>query len=422
MDHPSWGDTILATLSSCFACCSCSRASPNDLDAEENSDGRDLSDGARYAVRRARADELEGLLADTDTNADGFADDDAAADADAISLHSHLGPRGRRRPPPKTPRHISVWGWNLFGSGRSRRSVTLPGADGALHGASTRRENSTDALLASANHDSSSPHVLGEAEIARRAERRARKEMRRLARAVARPEAEDGDDFDGFPGNGTRTHAGIPAQFLQPTPDSPGYARAEDVLRARDDEDDADLDGVAYARRTSRSAGAGGSKSSGRSSNSGSNSNSGYERIGGGMPPAYTTSSPSSHDGKSKKKSSKSKRSTKPGLTSSTLASPSAAAFPQRQEDVHEEEFGDFASPGAFDAHPAVEFDGISPPRLFDSPAEYFDGTPGGLSPQDAFDGEEEVAREALPSPGLSRAFGRGGAGGGRGGAFLAGM
>ncbi|KAJ6451441.1 hypothetical protein C8R45DRAFT_90728 [Mycena sanguinolenta] len=136
MDQPSWSDTLRATIGSCL-CLTCARSTSGSGSGDANSDDEytNSNPGVR-GVRRARPDELEGLLADSasgDAQDDGWGHDDAAADPDALSLHSHLGPRGRRRPPPRTPRHISLWGFDLFGSGRGKGRVVLEGGDEALH-------------------------------------------------------------------------------------------------------------------------------------------------------------------------------------------------------------------------------------------------------------------------------------------------
>ncbi|KAJ6553502.1 hypothetical protein DFH09DRAFT_1366144 [Mycena vulgaris] len=378
MDNPSWNDTLRASLSSCFPCLTRDPAD-SDTQNEDEVPGPEAS----FAIRRARADELEGLLADAH-------DGDDAADADAISLHSHLGPRGRRRAPPRTPKHIAFFGFNLFGSGR----VKLPVDDAAdpLHrppaGANAARSRRAEALESTTNLLSraaldAGPEQLSGEDIERRARRRARKEMRRLAAAVAQQEQPRPDDFEGFPGNGSpltpSAHRGIPAPFL---------------ASAQDDEDAADLDGATYARLAPRGGSAGGSRSSGSGSGVGAE----YER----------------EPKKTKKRSTKSKSST----TSSTLHSP------------REEEFGAFALPeGTLQA-----FDGSLGAGDFDGTSGGFDGTPGGFD--GGFDGtpggfaggfaSEGFAREALPSPGLSAGrgfgFGDGGSnkGRGRGGSFLA--
>ncbi|KAJ7446620.1 hypothetical protein FB451DRAFT_1567827 [Mycena latifolia] len=420
MDNPSWNDTLRASLAACLPCLARPTA---DSDDTENDDRVPGPGEASYAIRRARADELEGLLADAD-------DGDAAADADAISLHSHLGPRGRRRAPPRTPRHIALWGFNLFGSGRGR-GVQLPadgdGAADPLHRTGPAGTGTADPLQRSGSARSAEDaQPLDDADIERRARRRARKEMRRLAKAVAQQDA-DAADFAAGAGGSPLTpsaHRGMPAPFLPapaPLPPAPS-ADALARMQAQDDDDAADLDGGAYARLAPRGpgGGTGGSRSSGRSSNSGSGA--GYER-GSSAPysplgPYAGADSPLMKPPKSKSKRSKKSKSS---ATSSTLASP------------RQEAFGPFASASDFDGAPggfegAQEFDGA--PGGFDAPHIYdddgFDGTPGGFegAPADfgedgGFDIPRGFVRETLPSPGLSSA-GRTYGFDGKGAAFLA--
>ncbi|KAK7059964.1 hypothetical protein R3P38DRAFT_3252197 [Favolaschia claudopus] len=485
MDKPSWNDTLRATFSSCLTCLPC--AHPTPTTSSDSDDDEYAASNSVRGVRRARPDELEGLLADahsshSSSGDEGWRDADAAADGDAISLHSHLGPRGRRRVPPRTPKHISLWGFNLFGSGVRRGGVALEGADDALSRPrqppsqgqsqgqgqgqaqeqptrstkrSRKREHgrSTDDLLARVALDPA-PMPLSDADVVRRARasssasllppssqspssadtedpderrarRKARKEMRRLAAALAEaPHTPDSADFAGFGAlPEQQQHRGIPPPFLNiASPrvfdenDVPQPPSALETLRASNDAaladlrfnaeeaDEADLDGVVYARLAPRSGAGGGSRSSGRSSNSGSGMGGQmpYSPIGGAHPDS-TTLPPK----KSKSKRDKSSRTSKSksSATSSTLASLSpppsatrgsfvAAKHRDSEEFVkQQEEFGTFA-------HAHAE-------------EEEFDGTPGGFSFGDVE--EVRVVREALPSPGLSRANSNSGGGGGFG-------
>ncbi|KAJ7754278.1 hypothetical protein B0H14DRAFT_3166498 [Mycena olivaceomarginata] len=430
MDRPSWNDTFRATLGACVPCLTCgSNAAAN---ASGDSDDEYSNTNGVRGVRRARADELEGLLADAHSSNSGNSgddgwrdrDDDAAADADAISLHSHLGPRGRKRAPPRTPKHMSLWGFNVFGRARG---VALEGGDDALHarphplasgpaagnaaaaGKRTKRrgaQHSTDDLLARAALDAGPTQLKDghadtpvESDHERRARRKARKEMRRLAAALAEA-PHTPTEFEGFPGSGElppAPHKGIPAPFLH----LPALGPAPDALaqlQAADDEDAADLDGLAYARLAPRPMGGSQSqsRSSGRSSGSGS-----------GAPP-YSPVGEIAYVGMPRPKKSKSKRSTKSksSATSSTLASPppTSPSFPHgvRDSPLRDSgvEFGAFTSGGAEDE---------------------FDGTPGGFDSnfgvEAEVEAEPEVLREALPSPGLSRGAGgfRFSGGGGKG-------
>ncbi|KAF7292192.1 hypothetical protein MIND_01246500 [Mycena indigotica] len=429
LQAPTWRDTLHAALSAGCACVPCLAgasagrvALPDDDDDEQGQGGRGQrtdSEG-RYVARRARADELEGLLADAGNDDDAAwgrgGAGDAAADADAISLHSHLGPRGRRRVPPKTPRHISLWGWNLFGSGRAKGAVRLEGEEGTpgdRRSLGLTRSGSTTDLLASAAQDAQ-PRELTEADVERRAQRRARKEMRRMAKAVARSLPSESSDPPSLPG--TPGYAGIPAPFLHVETAPP---QPQPTPIPLDDDDEADLDGLSYARRAPRLS-AGGSQTQSRSS--GRSSGSGDGRPAYRDAPPYSPSTPSPLVGappipktqsskKSKSKSKSDRRSTrsKSSATSSTLASPSTATFPSPLNPASQsrEDFGGFVQGKAreeFDGTPGG-FDGT--PGGFDHD-DSFDGTPGGFGPgpgpewQEQEEGEAEVVREALPSAGLS--------------------
>ncbi|KAF7348843.1 hypothetical protein MVEN_01404300 [Mycena venus] len=237
-------------------------------------------------------------------------------------------------------------------------------------------------------------------------ERRTRKEMRRLAAALAEPHA---PEFEWFPGSGSGDlpqqltfrapppgYNGIPSPFMR-TPSPAHDTQPADALAhpaEQEDEDAADLDGFAM--------------SSGRSSNSGSDAP--YSPIGGHHPHSAASGAEITyvpippHKPKKSKSKSKSGRSTKSksSTTSSTLASPppTSSPFPHvRDSGVYPdspkgEEFG------AFTAAVEGQEDGE------------FDGTPSGL---DSFDDFAEVQREALPSPGLSRGGGGFSFGGGKG-------
>ncbi|KAJ7049860.1 hypothetical protein C8F01DRAFT_723816 [Mycena amicta] len=197
--------------------------------------------------------------------------------------------------------------------------------------------------------------------------------MRRMARAVAAQNQLDEAVVMPPPS----PHPRIPAPFLH----------ISNPPLAVDDDDDADLDGLAYARRGPRDGGlsaSGGSqthsRSSGRSSGSGSGSNrppyspTPYSAIDGLPQIPKTHTSSSAKKPKSKSRSTRSKSS----ATSSTLASPSAAAFPPSPLNpasaASREDFGAFV-------HAKTDME------------TEFDGTPGGFEPDGAdayFDGTSE--------------------------------
>ncbi|KAJ7871786.1 hypothetical protein B0H13DRAFT_2669539 [Mycena leptocephala] len=198
--------------------------------------------------------------------------------------------------PPHMPRHISLRGFNLFGN-RRRQSVALEGGDDALHSTATpgpsaddappkrsvkkRRGSrsgtapgaSTDDLLARAVLESASrtsasrtspgvrvrapPHRISNGELEtkqdRCARRKARKKMRHLAAALAEPNT---PEFEGSPvpvwkaaaaADLPRTAVGTEQQHWPP-------ADALTHRAAQDDEDAADLDGLANNNDTNPAA------------------------------------------------------------------------------------------------------------------------------------------------------------------------
>ncbi|KAJ6551092.1 hypothetical protein B0H10DRAFT_1968605 [Mycena sp. CBHHK59/15] len=115
-----------------------------------------------------------------------------------------------------------------------------------------------------------------ETEQGRHACRKARKEMLRLAAAFAESGEPNSPEFEGFPGSWSGE---LPPQLtfraLRRRPAQEADALAH--LAAQDDEDSADLDGLAYARSALR--GMGGSQSQPRSSGRSSNSETVYRHL-----------------------------------------------------------------------------------------------------------------------------------------------
>ena len=317
----SWSDTINIAISSCLPCFKASPAPAEDED--------DISNTAINRIPRARADELQGLLADPDTD----------IEAETLSLHSNPG-RGRRskkkrRPRTKktdeNPRKITLFGYNLFGR-PAPPPIQLPvddDQDDAFYNTGPRdRLTSTTTIATTSTFDSdaapldadaiaamSSPTAIAtaaaqaadnEAQLLREKEerrqrRREKKERRRLAEALAAQNTVgDGEGaFEGFQGSGggtASTSGGSRSGYLQrrgPTSDSgsasgsgfsgsPGGAGGgfgpfvEAPALANDEEDAAaDLDGGMYARRAPRAAPGDGSDS--RSRTSASRSDRGYQ-------------------------------------------------------------------------------------------------------------------------------------------------
>ena len=108
----SWSDSIQAAFSSCLPCLKSSDA-PSDSDDEHQ---RPRNPAFAHAVPppRARPDELEGLLAD------------ASDDADALSLHTNPGERRRKKKRRRAPKHIRMFGFDLFGRAPA---IQLPESD-----------------------------------------------------------------------------------------------------------------------------------------------------------------------------------------------------------------------------------------------------------------------------------------------------
>ncbi|KAJ6451408.1 hypothetical protein C8R45DRAFT_1223828 [Mycena sanguinolenta] len=346
--------------------------------------------GVRGA-RRARPDELEGLLADSASGEDGWGHNDAAADPDALSLHSHLGPRGRRRPPPRTLRHISLWGFHLFWGGRGRgetrrytgaRRLGTGGAPRHRRPPGATPTQLKDVTLAdvpcragsnATSHLSTSGAREGEVDSERRARRKSRKSMRRLAAALAEaPHTPDSAAFEGFPS--TTSHTSSSPRPLTRA----GYPPRSSSLHPHP-----------HPRTPSR-----------------------ISKQAKMKKPRTSTASRASAKPKKPKKS---KRSTKShsSATSFTLASPppTSTSFPS-----HSFAPSPLGEAGVRDSAINVDFGPFSPLNGGGGEDD-FDGTPGRFGASDFYadadaGGEERVVREALPSPGLSR---RGSAGFGKG-------
>ena len=220
--HFSWSDSLQAALSSCLPCLKSSDA-PSDAEDENPSHQRSarhqgLNGALAHVVippPRARPDELEGLLAD------------ASDDAETLSLHSNIGSDRRRggkhkkkRPRRSAPKHIRVFGFDLFGRSPA---IQLPESDDE-HGDGpegrdgTRprpRTISTDTLdsdaapldpsaieqLSAARHAEALAREEEErkAKEERRRKRREKRELKRAAMARALElQANGNEEFEGF--------------------------------------------------------------------------------------------------------------------------------------------------------------------------------------------------------------------------------
>ena len=300
----SWSDTVKIAFISCLPCLK--------PDTDEHSEHEDQPHkSAINRIPRACPDELQGLLADDDTD----------MDAETLSLHSNPGRARRDKKQKRTKKHnnhrrITFFGYNLFG----RPPVQLPDEDDALYGRinGDLTPNAIVTAHSTATFDSdaapldsdtiaalSSSNVAAAAQASadvetqslkekeeRRQRRREKKEFKRLAQSMAAQGiVGDGDEFEGFQGSGAfktpPLRKGYPHTINAIFPGSGSgsgsafsgsaqeeYGRfvasqAPPILQPEDNLDDADLDGGVYAHKSRRSKGShGGSDSRSRTSTS----------------------------------------------------------------------------------------------------------------------------------------------------------
>ncbi|RDB18657.1 hypothetical protein Hypma_014691 [Hypsizygus marmoreus] len=269
----SWSDTFHVALSSCLPCLA---HTSNNPDAATSTDSL-VNNPTAHRIPRARADELQGLLADPDTD----------GEAERMSLHSNPG-RNRKRTKRKKKsnnggKHITLFGYDLFG--HRPPPIQLPESDdeGAVGPALMTRSSSLTFDSDAAPLDPSTIDTISSSSDALRAreaaleeeqrlkterheKRRQRKELRRVAKALAL--AEQSQDFEGFQGSGDGA--------TYPHEDYGPFVRAND-----DDEGDgaADLDGGLYARRNTTGAAGSGSDSKSRTSASRSQTSQGDQQF-----------------------------------------------------------------------------------------------------------------------------------------------
>ncbi|EPT05817.1 hypothetical protein FOMPIDRAFT_1039569 [Fomitopsis schrenkii] len=276
--HFSWSDSIHAALSSCLPCLQ-SSDDHHDNDQQEQFGARQRN-GLSFVVPppRARPDELEGLLADSDS-----------PDAETLSLHSNIGDERRRKKRRKPRKGITLFGYNLFGkppihlpdsddedTASSRRSRTIStstlDSDAAPLDASVLDEQAVARLAAAT---AAAEEEQRKAKEERRRLRRERRELKRMALAMAmNMHQQHGEgEFEGFPGSGpslSDPSVGPGSGSLStasPFEEEFGpFAQGEDAL-----EDDADFGAETYVRRATTGASASGSDSQSRTSASLSN-------------------------------------------------------------------------------------------------------------------------------------------------------
>ncbi|KAJ7107176.1 hypothetical protein C8R43DRAFT_1045272 [Mycena crocata] len=355
MDNPTWTDTFRASLASCvqIPCLLPFSSSSNSESYTENETRRVANPRAAAYARTGTVEEEEEA-------------------ADAISLHSQFGSARnhvRRRPPPR--RIGAFFGLHLFGAGRGSRIElpedvvdplhrVVPSGDPNSGVGGCPNSRHTSALNAGAPPEN---EVAGaEADAAKRARRRMRKELRRQREvaALAQSPLEVHGEFDGVPG-GTHDLSHLPLPHSSSHASLPKHEQ-------EDDDADVDLDGGVYARLAPRGGtAAGGSHSSGRSRSSGEESRSGYS---GFIPPPM--------------KSTKRTGGSRSSATSSTLASPPPSVTSFRlplagkmQLFEDEEEFDGTPGGLGLDSFPVMLGDRVKIAVANAEPEEEFDGTQG---------------------------------------------
>ncbi|KAF8653409.1 hypothetical protein AX16_003952 [Volvariella volvacea WC 439] len=132
----SWSDTLRATFSPCLPCLVSSHSSPSTdslLDSADAGTRNTNLESTRNTIRRARPDELQGLLNDPITDDDDHDYDEHTRDLDTLSLHSNIGldnsRRGRGRGCGGRGRGRGGRGGGKASEGGGRRSITFFGFD-----------------------------------------------------------------------------------------------------------------------------------------------------------------------------------------------------------------------------------------------------------------------------------------------------
>ncbi|KAA1477433.1 hypothetical protein DENSPDRAFT_844597 [Dentipellis sp. KUC8613] len=273
----SWSDSLRALVAPCLSCLGTSRPA-HTLPTHDSS-----------------TPHLETLLAD----ARSAHSSSSLADGETLSLHSSIGDAARRQRRRRgfglgAAKHISLWGWDLFG--KPRGAIRLP-EDGdedssqqrirraPTHSSSTL---SSDAIADAAPLDPGAiaSHVntltAAEEEARAKAERKARRRERKAAKAAALALVQgdrDAGAFEGFQGSGS--DSGTPQTpfdpMLSPPLTSTGNPLAELQMqsereREREDEEMGDFGAAAYVRPRPRPSAGSGSGSHSQSHSSGSRS------------------------------------------------------------------------------------------------------------------------------------------------------
>ena len=352
MDNFSYKDSIRAAFASCMPCVR--RRAP--LESNDNT----FSD---HRTHRSPSSELEGLLRDTDT------------EAETLSLHSNIG-AGRRKHQKRPTFSLTLFGYTLFGrqpiylsddedERGSRRRTLGTASSSTLDSDAAPLDASTIARLSSPDR-AEAEQRRWEEEARRKAERKARQRERRERERMSTLMSlnggtlPEGGDFEGFQYSGETSLHTLPATEFGPFVGGPeGLLTTGDAGEDSEDADDVDLGGGLYTRKQRTHTIRSGSGSDSRSQTSTRISDGerslhyNHHQLTQTVPPSYPQTEmqlPNIKPAKAKKErtrkrlsplsSSTGSQSTAPYTpTQSASASPAVAAFPiphERMEHVIE--------------------------------------------------------------------------------------
>ncbi|KIM33076.1 hypothetical protein M408DRAFT_326735 [Serendipita vermifera MAFF 305830] len=363
MDNFSWADSIRATIGTCLPC------------VAPNADSDDERDQGRAAGLASARDELERLLDEPISD----------EDAETVSLHSNVGRRAGKARKKKTPtrKSVRVFGIDLFG-----RRPALPNDDDDIqnHDEHARRPAGRPRAISTSNLDADAAPVdeamldftaraqkrwaptptaeeiaaeellerqRAEKEL-RKAQRRERKELKRLAEAGAfdHPEA---DEFEGFPGSGGAPGDGHDefGPFVDVTSSNGASTSGNNHVSSDDKEDeDVDFGASAYTKKRRVADGEGSRSGSGSHSRSRSRTSASISADGsqsrtrsaagtsGGQTKKSQTPTRPTHKAAQLSGSSAAKRS-KSSVTSSSVTQslPSPTLTPAADVRIHSQDF-----------------------------------------------------------------------------------
>jgi hypothetical protein len=330
MDNFSWIDSIRATIGSCLPC------------VAPNADSDDERGQNRTVGQNSAREELERLLDEPITDHE---------DVETMSLHSNVGRRtGKsRKKKPSTRKSVRVFGIDLFG----RRPALSGEEDDENHDEYARRPRTRPRAISTSNLDADAAPLddatldfrtqalerwappqtdeelaaeealeqqRAEKEL-RKAQRRQRKDLKRLAESGAFSHTE-GQEFEGFPGSGSGS-VNTPDEFgpfVGVTSSSKtNNGSANDHTRVSSvDEDDKDVEfgAVAYMKKRRVAGGDGSRSGSGSHSRSRSRTSASISADGSQPHPRTATSTSSSQGAKLRTPTGPSHKTAK-GVTSS---------------------------------------------------------------------------------------------------------